>query len=385
MGGDYMNPKYTIAIIADIHFGAMDSKRLMFELYDQFLSKLEDLPALHAIVIAGDFYDHKLSMNSPHAKASIYFIEKLMLLAKEKSSSIRIIKGTESHDNKQLELLTNIFNMSDEVDARVISTVESEVLFPNCEVLYLPEEYIDDPHYYDPYFIRSYDMVFGHGMFTEVSFGKRQDGEINHPKAPIFNSTEIGSLCEGPVFFGHIHTRQVLKGKVYYVGSFSRWCFGEDADKGFYICNYSRDGYDVEFVKNKMTLRYDTIVVDFNDSLIDESMETIFGFIDLESLDHLRLIINIPPEFENPLMFTNMVNDYFSKVDNVKVIVNNSDRLHQKKVMEEKLDILMGKYGFVFDKTISYEEKIYRLIKEKYKKNIPIEKIHYYLYEQMLK
>ena len=379
------NRAYISAIIADIHFGAFDAKRMIFELQTQFLEKLEKLPILDSIIIAGDLYDHKLSLNSIHAKISIKFIERLVMIARDKSSKIRIIKGTESHDNKQLDLLSTIISMNDDVDARVIATVEEEMLFDDCKVLYIPEEYIDQSTYYKDYFNKKYDMIIGHGMFKELSFSKKQDGEINHPKAPIFNSTEISELCNGPVFFGHIHIRQNIKDNIFYVGSFSRWCYGEEDDKGFYICAHSRKGFKLEYVKNKNALAFDTVVLDFNNTKYDRSMESLFSFIDMKAIDNLRVIINLPSDFENPLAFTNMVNEYFSKVDGVKIVVNNSSKEKQSRDMEERLNELMGRYGFVFDKTMTHEEKISKFIKEKYKKNISVDRIRFYLYEQLIK
>ena len=44
------------------------------------------------------------------------------------------------------------------------------------------------------------------------------------------------------------------------------------------------------------------------------------------------------------------------------------------------MNVLLEKYGFIFDKTIDYDIKIARFIQEKYGRNISVEKIRDYIF-----
>jgi DNA repair exonuclease SbcCD nuclease subunit len=380
-----LDKAYVVAVISDIHFGAMPIELLLNELQIEFLDYLDKLAVLDAVVITGDIYDQKLSLNSIHVKASFEFLRRLIEICKNKGSKLRIIEGTKSHDNNQLEsfgILTRV-----NADIKIISTIEKEMLFDNLHVLYLPEEYINDMDYYKEYLSDRYDMAFGHGLFTEVAFvAKEQESEVTHSKAPIFNSIDFIKCCYGPVFFGHIHTKQIIKDKIFYVGSFSRWCYGEEAPKGFYICAYSpiNKNFKVDFIENAVAIRYDTVKI-FPQVGKPFSIEELESFVKELGSDHLRMIIIIPDEYENPSLLANISTEFAAKYKNVKVIVKNSTKEKQKKEMDKKINELIGKYGFVFDKSLAYEDKISRFIKEKYNKNISVDRIKFYLYEQVLK
>ena len=51
---------------------------------------------------------------------------------------IRIIQGTESHDNNQLEIL-DILAKNKQLDFKIFYEVAEEELFPDFNVLYVPE------------------------------------------------------------------------------------------------------------------------------------------------------------------------------------------------------------------------------------------------------
>jgi len=379
---------YVGAIASDLHNGAFDPKRWYEELEKGFLDYLESLIVLDFVVITGDFFDTKISMNSDHATYALKFLTKLLKICEKKNAKCRIIKGTESHDNKQLEIFKVLYR-STKCDFKVIQTVEDEWLFDDLHVLYIPEEYMSDMNeYYKEYFAKTYDMIFGHGMINQVlHIATNQESEVTMSKAPIFKTNELFAICKGPIFFGHIHKDIVIDNKFYYVNSFSRWSFGEEEDKGFRMCFYSpvTGKYRVEYIVNKLARRFDTITVDcgspdFNKTE-KEQIEYLMKLVDTFIIDYLRLEINIPEDYPNPNLFTKMLNEVFSKFKNIKLKINNNSKLRQKKEIEEKVNILLEKYGFIFNKSISYEEKLSRFIKEKYGRNIPVDKIRQYLFE----
>ena len=381
---------YVIAVIADIHFGAQQPKDLFLQLKEYFLDKLEKLTILDAIIINGDLLDTKISMNSDNAKYFMQFMILLLNLSKKKKAKLRILKGTESHDNKQLEILEAFTEKHDEYDLKIINTASTEYLFDNFHVLYIPEEYINDrDKYYADYFNKQYDMIFGHGLVNEVAFvASKQESETTMGKAPVLKTQTLMEICKGPIFFGHIHIPQIIKDRFFYSGSFSRWCYGEESDKGFHIVTYSpiTSKFVEEFIVNASAKKFDTIIIDAKSDFFkkDNILDTLINTINQYKVDHLRVIINIPEEFENPLLLTNLINEMTTKISDVKIIVNNNLKQRKKEEVENKINLLLDKYGLLFDKGKTYEEKISEYIRIKYNRNITVDKIREYLYSQVL-
>ena len=387
-----MDKAYAGIIISDIHFGALKPLDLYNQLKESFLDYIEKLAIIDFIVITGDLFDSRISLNSDHAKVAIQFIKRIIEICRNKNTKIRIIKGTESHDNKQLDILDIFYNNND-IDFKIINTVSDEYLFDNFKVLYIPEEYMENKdEYYSNYFNNTYDMIFGHGLVNDVMFiASKQESEITMSKAPVFKTENLINICKGPIFFGHIHTPQIIKKKFYYVGSFSRWSFGEEEDKGFYLVSYvpGNGKYKTEFIKNKLAKTYNTVRIDESSPLFNENVDNIINnmitFINTFTADYLRFVVSIPEDYENPLLLTNMLNEIFSKFNHVKLVVNNNNKLKQKKNMEEKINLLLDKYGFIFDKNLDHDEKISKFLKIKYNKNIPINKLRDYLYQHIVR
>lgn len=213
-----MKSDFIVAVISDIHFGAMDCTQLLNEL-NLFLEYLIGLERLNLIIIDGDLYDKKLSLNSEHTLAAFHFMTKLTNIAKDKEAKIRIIKGTLSHDNNQLE---NLMMFSDVCDFKIFNSLETEVI-DDVKILYIPEEYIEDEDYFEQVYSQDADLCFGHGMIKEAAFvGSKQESAITLKKAPIFDTDKLLENIKGIVMFGHIHNRMKIKERFYYCGSYSR-------------------------------------------------------------------------------------------------------------------------------------------------------------------
>lgn len=376
-----------VSTISDIHFGAFDAEVLFNELKEGFLKPLKKKKELDLVVITGDYYDKKISHNSKHARYSTLFFTSLISICMDKGAKIRIIQGTESHDNDQLELLEIIAKES-KCDIKFIYNVEEEEIFKDLNVLYIPEEYMTDKEeYYGDYFKKSYDMIFGHGMVQEVSFcALSQESATTMSKAPIFKTEVFKEICRGPVMFGHIHTPQVIKDCVYYIGSFSRWTFGEEEAKGYCDITYniSNGYYEVDYIENKLARQFDTIEISPSNNFFNKNIEDQINYIHniayVSEADFIRLKINLPSDYENERLLIEMIKDTFSRHKNVKILFNSNSKMKTKAEIEEKINKLMDKYDFMFDKTIHYDEKICRYIQERYGRNIPVEKIRDYIF-----
>ncbi len=373
---------YTGVVIADIHMGAIKADILAEELDSIFIKYIECMKSLDFVMIAGDLFDTKLALNSKHTKRLFSFMKKLMNLCIEKDAKLRIIYGTEYHESNQLSTLQ--FLMKSKCDVKIYETVADEELYPDFNVLYIPEEYIKDiDEYYKDFFNNKYDMVIGHGMVNEVAFASKiQTSEVTMLRAPIFNTKKLLDLCEGPLFFGHIHKHQCIRDRLYYVGSFSRWCFGEEEPKGFMKVVYTPETkeYTTDFIENTKAKSYNTMVVDYNNTTDD--MNYILNMINSVEYDKLRIIFNIPENHENPLLLSSMITDTFSKYKDIKIVINNNYKEKRKK-MEQELKKLQSTFDFMMDDGMSVEEKICKFIKIKYNINISIDEMREYLYNKI--
>lgn len=376
--------KYKGALIADIHFGAIPIDDLYREL-QIFLDYIEN-NNLDFIIILGDWFDRKLNMNSKDAKYSTLFFERICQIAIEDDIKIRIIQGTESHDNNQVEIL-EILAKNKQIDFKVFYEVDEEELFPDFNVLYIPEEYITSfDEKYGEYFNKKYDMIFGHGVIQEVKFAAYlQQSEKTMKKAPIFKSKMMIDICDGPIFFGHVHTRDVFHDRVHYVGSYSRWHFGEEEDKGFYSVKYNTENksFDTKFIVNDLAKKYDTIeIYDKDTGFYSMSKDNQIKFINdiLSSIkyDKIRIRFYIPDDYSNDNLLIITLNEAFGKYKDVKLDFKVNSKIKSRKEVEEKVNILLQRYGFIFDNKLDCYSKIKQFIMEKYNRDIAIDKIKDY-------
>ena len=380
---------YMGASISDIHFGAKDPAKLYNELKSSFLNYIKELPVLDFVMITGDYYDKRISMDSEAAKYSILFLSELLELSKEKGFVVRMLQGTKSHDNDQLRILEMLMAKNGDYNFNVIYTLSEETLFDNFRVLYIPEEYMTDAEdYYADAFHKDqrYDMIFMHGLVTDAAFvAEGQESEIVSNKAPIFETSKLISMSLGAVISGHIHTPMIIKDKFYYTGSFSRWSHGEEADKGFNIISYSpvRGQCNVEFIKNIYAPEYVTLRIaneEFFNCPIENIINKLTTMVHDTTSEFIRFKIYIPESYEKPNLLINAVKEVFNANKRVKTIFEVTSKANKERAIKEKIDILMKKYQFIFDKKISYEKKISLFVKEKYGTDIDEDEVRDYIY-----
>lgn len=361
------------AFIADIHFDAGDDLDLYNQLKDNFIEPISKLPKLDMIVLGGDTYNSKVQLESRASKLSMKFINSdLVDVAKDKEACIRIIKGTHSHDNDQLDNFRHLEERVD-VDVKIINKVERES-YKGFNFLYIPEEYIkDQDEYYKPYMQYQYDMAFGHGMFEAVSFTDNH-GEINMKNAPVFKNNYFKNNVKGPVLFGHIHTNTRVNDQVYYPGSFSRWIMGEEKKKGFFIFIYNRETgkFLVLPYWNKGAKKYVTMEIDpFLKYPIEVITNSIDNTIKSEGVTKLRINISYFGNDPNKLANIKMIKDFYS--GRRDIIVNIKNKKIQK--IEAKKKETVTKFNYIFDKGKPIEEKVSRYIKEEFDYNISDERV----------
>lgn len=366
-------------VVGDIHFGYYPPE-LLYKEFKLIINTIED-NAIDCVVIAGDYYDTKLSMSSAHAVYSVKAFYDLIKTCEELGVKVRQIKGTNSHDpENQLKNLAQIANSS-KCDYKLFLTVDEEEIFPGMNVLYIPEEYMENSEeYYKDYFNKKYQLIFGHGMFEETNFSSKNKFQTMK-KYPIFNSTKMEDICEGPIVFGHIHTAQRIRNRIQYTGSLVRSRFGEEEAKGFYIVDFDSETKqcEFEFIENELTMKYDTIEIQPNNPvfslLINEQIAYFKNLVDTYKRDYLRIKISTPDDMVNSNTFIDTMNVVFNDMKNVKIQIIENSKVKLDNELKEKVNLLMDKYGFIFDKSVGYDEKIREFIKLKTGREISLERI----------
>lgn len=369
---------FSVAFIADIHFGAMKSDKLFSQLKSYFIKTIEN-SSLDMVVFGGDLFHSIISMNYATSHAVMMFMEEVVNTCTNSGIKyIRIIQGTMSHDNSQLHNFTLYENRSD-IDFKIVMNVEEENLVEGVNILYIPEEYMSDMEsFYQPYLSKEkyYDFIFGHGMFKEVAFvAKNQESEITMSKAPIFDSRVVLGAARGPIFFGHIHTHTNIRKHIYYPGSFSRFQHGEEDPKGFYLCLYDTQTaqYITEFITNPDAPEYVTIEVPDIRPYQDDP-QSLINMVKAMKADYIKIKIILMNEIDYSYTIQYLKN-YFSDKPKYKLDIKDEVQFIKEKETEKMVNTILEKYHFIFDKSISHEDKIQKFIETKYGKIVPIETI----------
>ena len=385
-----MDIKKTGLVLADLHIGALSIHQTYKEL--DFLKDYLRDKNFSFIIIAGDFFDKKMYSGEEY----IVLAQDIFLCLMSKCEKLRIVEGTRSHDNKQYSIFKQFTSPRNDVpwsniDVKIISTVEEEMLFPDMKVLYIPEEYVyDKKEYYKDFLSKEneYDYVFGHGIIQEAmtnAVRNTKKSSQQRKKPPIFTTAELEFISKGEVYFGHYHVHTNIHDKVFYVGSYSRFHFGEEEPKGFYEIIKDDDKYEHYFIENVSTDQYITIAYSYNHKIFQDNVDILEELNKIKKkkkqagTEHLKLIFNIPDDYKNSEYFINVVNETFHGIDDIKIEFVNGYIANKRVVNKEKFQEVKQKFGYVFDKNAEIEDILSPFIKDRLNRDIPPDKIKKYL------
>lgn len=385
------------AVISDIHFGIMDDLKLVNQLDTVFLETLRNMDKLDFIVVDGDWYDRKLYLNNRTSDVSFSTMSNIVEIAKDKNAKVRIIYGTESHESDQYNIF-KVYELDNDIDFRIIYSVEEEELFPDFNVLYIPEEVMTNKReFYKEYLLNNdkYNYIFGHGVIQEVMTNAVKhmvSKDSTRVKVPVFTTSELNSICKGQTYFGHYHIMTNYKDRVFYVGSFTRWQFGEETPKGFFITEYDKadDSYSQTFIENYLAETYKTYYYGYDsdifisqDNFINE-LDRIDTLNDANMFDYARLMINIPEDHPSPQFIIDYLKERYDFNSNIKVSVVNGYISKKQKITKEQIKNVVDRYSYIFDKSVSLEHKIMKYIKTKYERNISVDMVKTILYGNII-
>ena len=356
-------------VVADLHFGASSGKQLYHELLPVLSVLNNPNTVLDYFMILGDYFDAKCSLTSQSAKYALLFMSRVIEICTERQIKVRIIKGTLSHDVNQLETAFGHYMTKPGLDFRIFNTVDEEELLDGFKVLYVPEEYITSKEDYYKEFFKGrprgyYNLAVVHGAFENViPVLKSQEYEGMNTHAPVF--TEKDFECAQLVLAGHIHKRTKVAQNIFYVGSYSRFCHGEELPKGCLLVNQVIDkGFDIEFLENKNAPKYITkdLGTTMNILPAEQVIEQIEKLKEESNIDFLRVNISLE---ENDTVLANMavVKNYFHRDKSIKIRFSNEMRSRKETEKEEAIKVQQEEYSYLLDKGMTIPQKVSKYLK----------------------
>lgn len=256
-----------IVFLSDLHFG---HKRIPGEhIYNNLKTyAYPKLKECDVCILCGDTFHSLLDFNNPVSKYVILFINELFYLSIQYNFSIRILRGTYSHDRNQLSFIQKCayrYTNNNKIDLKIYDTisVDSEMINnTKLDILYLPDDlhYKNEDELFDYIYtlfseknISKVDIVVGHGYCQYVvPFG-------NMVSSLVYSTHKLKSISRYGAYFGHVHTPSIYTDKddwfIVYIGSFERMRYGEEENKGFIYTEYNNACVNT-FIVNENTIPF---------------------------------------------------------------------------------------------------------------------------------
>ena len=365
--------KYNIVATADYHWGAMDADKQLQE--SQFILDYLTNNKVDLFTICGDYFDHRLLVNSKAAINAMAFMQAVINISQDKKFNIVIMQGTESHDFDQLE----IFRSFESPSFKIIKETSVDESLPGLQCLYAPDENLISNDYYAKYIDvinrDDLDIMFFHGTFDINAIGRSIDDQIPNVIFDYSFFNKKVNLMVG----GHWHNGDNY-GKMYYTRSPYRWKFEEDLPKGFIHIEYDAKTKKnkIERIENTNTDRYYTFYVDtslYNDINQYSVLLNEVGTMIRDGVEHIRIKISITDDKElNNSCIDNIINE-FQNSKLVKVVTENKYAKQIKKSHIEESNQYMDKFKYIFDGNNSISTIYKKFIYDTKGIDIPLEEI----------
>ena len=262
---------YNILALADIHWGAMDSNEMAtnLQLVLDFIEEYTKNHTLDMVVICGDYFDYRLTLNSKPALYALRWFDELFYMCQKCGvKKLRAVKGTKEHDNDQWEAIRPM-DSGEEKESffRKFPITTAEETLPGLRCIYCPDETVNFEEYEKIYLKETtdkYDIGFFHGNFDSLlpKFVINQNIDNNIPSIIYFRELWMRRI-NGPMISGHWHVYKDLD-PLFYIGSFDRWKFGEEESKGGLFISYDTDdhSYYIKRILNPFARHFIELQVD---------------------------------------------------------------------------------------------------------------------------
>lgn len=278
---------------ADWHLGhsRVPTADTIHDIKKHLFSRLNELQLLFVV---GDIFDGTISFNSKDGELIIEFFAELLKQCYEHDVTIRVIRGTFSHDNNQLNIWEKICcTLGIPVDFKLVNDLHIEHIKKyNIHVLYMPDNlpykskhdvFVQIHRLLTVHGIQQVDYIAMHGEFEHMNFGF-----VNHH---AYSSEDFAGLYRHFILCGHIHKPNQHK-NVIYAGSFNRLAHNEEEAKGFWTIS---NGHPAFVTNTDATL---FVTVDYNEEqdidIILSKHEQILSRFSTERKGFVRVIMNDP-------------------------------------------------------------------------------------------
>lgn len=380
---------YRFLALADIHWGAMDSKLLYnnLQLIIRFIREMSG--EIDFVVICGDYFDYRIQLNSKTALLAVRWFDELISACKETGvKKVRMFKGTREHDNDQLE----VFRPSYEDESgyfRLYNSATAEELLPDLRIVFCPDEPINLIDYYRQYwdrFIPYPDIGFFHGNFSNI-LPKIEYNRIQEHNLPtmIYEYDELSRLIKGPMIAGHWHIGQDSE-SLYYIGSYDRWKFGEEEPKGFIYGAYNTETskYFIRRIENILARHYNTIYVSDEEcrypadfSLLMDRVNTL---VKEDPMLQLRVVYMLSTDDEDLRKTISIFQQQLSNIRQVKVDIKDLIKKEEKESRKKTVEKTSREYDYVFNRdATAIPSIIHRFIMDRKGESLSEELIQKYI------
>lgn len=350
------NKQLIFFIITDLHLGKFGkTERLVSNLISYFNTNKKQIAKADVLVLDGDTFDKMLQTTSLEYKLAIQFISYLVQYCKLYNIKLRILEGTPSHDNKQMEAISEAVGGFGNIDYKYIPNIQVEYMKEyDKHILYVPDKTRDTgleiQDAIDTVLVENglskVDLVFVHGNFKY--------------QLPISLKSELSEqffldICKYYIVSGHIHIRSIFK-RIIVPGSFDRLEVNNEAPKGgvFLYLGDSIDSSSFEFLDNLNAMRYDTLeLLNSNSKEIYRKVKRHVEINNFTKDDHLRLKVDS--------------NEIFTEIRNRLIADGYPFRIEPFKEAKPKKHLEVNKYpkAFLLESFEINKENVYSLLEKR--------------------
>lgn len=349
-----------IRVYSDLHLyinvediDRYDSTELL-DLKDKLITDPVDM-----LVFCGDLTHKVYSTDDIRFVNTMKFVASIRDICNTTNTIFRIIKGTSTHEGKIIEVLQEMY------EGDPILKCFTEVAYEQINNLvfrYLPEPYFDNyTNFYTYAFSRVADITFFHGTIDGVlPFLKQTDNPTNLPKSVLMKSEDFITNTNLFSVGGHIHKYINIANKIFYTNSLTTHGFADVNNiKGFMEFTIDNEkNWDYKYIKNNSAPNYYSIEIENIHTKRKEDLQSILGntLLKLKSYDKIRFILTGDRDINamsNIHFLRNLTKKYSIKIE------QKLEEVEDYSKMDEESD-------FFSDNNISIEDKISRLVEERY-------------------
>jgi len=285
----------TILTFGDLHLG--HSKVPTAHICQRLWCEIEKRGSeIDMIVINGDIFDTALYMTSDDSRTVLSLFVKIMNLANANDITIRVIRGTFSHDRSQINHIVSLYESYDyKFDFKYFDDLNIEYIDKyGIRMVYIPD---DIPYNSSDEILAKIQEMMAQAGWESVHLisyhGYSQHMlpyNLRRPPKIVFNSTQFKQILHhnGYVLSNHVHTGS-LYGQIIGVGSYDRLRHGEEENKGMFIIKDNQP----QFIKNKDATPFYTIDlsnVNDKDECVSKFKEFLMEKFPTKTLGYVRVV-----------------------------------------------------------------------------------------------